>query len=277
MSAAAITLIGLALLPLVGGTVDITPVALPAGFGRVHWLLLLGGAGLNTFWFVRGGHAASYLIPVSAGAPAVRKAGVMAALLVGLSAVAMASVGGASDGVGREGLRLADGIVAAAVLALAMASLSGNVMGASALLTVDIARMFIRRTQPRAIVLTGRLVASVALILAILAMSFVSLLSAVGAFVLLRLMFVFLAPVGASAVLGGLIQRGWGVRMVVAAAAGAAGAACALWMRPWGGTDADDILLASVTGILIVAAVMFVPVRSGRTVLGAQGFAGAQK
>jgi len=204
----------------------------------------------------------------------------MAALLVILTAGALVFSGQARDAAGQEGTRLADGVVAAAILALAMASLSGYVMGASTLITVDLSRMIHRRTRPRAVILTGRLVASVTLIVSILAMSFVSLVSTSGVFNLLSVVAVVLAPVGTSTVLGTLLQRGRGGRIAAATTAGVAAAACTLWVRPWGSNDPESILVASLTGMVMVAIVMSLPARSDHAAMDAhtaQGFAGVQK
>jgi SSS family solute:Na+ symporter len=260
--AAVVTLAGLLPIALAGGAADARIVELQAGFGQIHWLVLLVGAGVNTFWFARGDHAMFQQIRGMAGTPALRKAGAAAGLLIILSAASFLAGSDLRLVSSDDGLRMKSGIVGAAVLTLAMASLSGYVMSASTLLSVDFSRLFRRHPEPRALVLSGRLVATATLIIAILAMSFVSLMDASGLTAMLSMLVAILVPVCATAVFGMLFRRGRGGRPVVAMLVGVIAASGALWAFPWGASDQERIVLASLSALMAVLAVMIVPVRS---------------
>jgi Na+/proline symporter len=262
--AAVVTLAGLLPIALAGGAADARIADMQAGLGQIHWLVLLVGAGVNTFWFARGDHAMFQQIRRTAGTPALQKAGLAAGVLVVLSAASFLAGSDLPLVSSDDGLRLRSGIVGAAVLTLAMASLSGYVMGASTLLSVDFPRLFRRHPEPRALVLSGRLVATATLIAAILAMSFVSFMSASGLIAILRILVVILVPVCASAVLGTLFDRSRGNRLAVAMLVGVAVASGAVWAFPWGVSDPENIVLASLSALVAVLAVMMVPVRSAR-------------
>jgi hypothetical protein len=260
--AAVVTLGGLVPIALAGGAADARIADMQAGIDQIHWAVLLVGAGVNTFWFARGDHAMFQQFRMTAGTPALRKAGLAAGVLVVLSAASFLAGSDLRLVSSDDGLRLRSGIVGAVVLTLAMASLSGHVMSASTLLSVDFSRLFRRHPEPRALVLSGRLVATATLIVSILAMSFVSLMSTSGLIAMLRILVVILIPVSASAVLGMLFERGGGSRIAIAMLVGVAVASGAIWAFPWGGSDQENIVLASLSALVAVLAVMMVPVRS---------------
>jgi SSS family solute:Na+ symporter len=262
--AAVVMLAALVPIALVGGAADARIVDMQAGVAQINWLVLLVGAGVNTFWFARGDHATFQQIRGMAGTPALRKAGLAAGALVVLSAASFLAGSDLRLVSSDDGLRLTSGLVGAAVLTLAMASLSGYVMSASTLLSVDFSRLIRRHPEPRALVLSGRLVATATLIAAILAMSFVSLMGSSGLMVMLRVLVAVLVPVCAAAVFGMLMDRGRGGRTAVAMLVGVAVASGALWAFPWGGSDEENVVLASLSGLVAILAVMIVPVRSAR-------------
>jgi Na+/proline symporter len=260
--AAAVTLAGLLSVALAGGAVDTRIVDLQAGLGQVHWLVLLFGAGVNTFWFTRGDHAMFQQIRGAAGTAALQKAGLAAAVLVLVSAASILAGNDLRLISGDEGLRLRNGIVGAAVLTLAMASLAGSVMSASTLICVDFTRLLRRQSRPQAQVLSGRLVASATLIAAILAMSFVSLMNASGLIMMMRLLVAILVPLGAASGFAMIIDRGRGARLAAAILAGVAVSSVLLWAVSLGGSEQERIILASISALVTVLGVMMVPVRS---------------
>jgi hypothetical protein len=262
--AAVATIVGLIPAAIGGGLMDARVVDAQAGLGQVHWLVLLVGAGVNTFWFVSGDQAMFQRIGTVAGTPALRTAGLTAGALVILSAASFLAGGDIPLLAADDGLSLRSGMIGAAILTLAMASLSGYVMSFSTLLCLDFPRLFRKHPEPHALVLSGRLVASATVIISILAMSFVSLVDTRDLLNLIRVLVVMLVPVSAAAGIAMFLDKGWGKRVFLAMLVGAFVGSISTWGITWGASEQESLVLASMFSLAAVAAVLVLPIRSVR-------------
>ncbi len=99
-----------------------------------------------------------------------------AMVMVGVAAVTVGCEGAGSPGLRMGGSGIAGGFIVAAVIAFAMASLSGHFMSIATLMTMDIVRPIRKAAGEAALVLVGRLTSTAVVILAILTASSIGLI-----------------------------------------------------------------------------------------------------